>query len=146
MLACEQKREDVARKRDAWRELQTSLAPERLVFVDETWTKTNMARVYGRCPKGQRLMGRTPHGRWKTTTFLAALRCNGITAPLVLDGPINGQAFAAWTEQFLPPTLQPGDIVILDNLSSHKGGVCHGAASSDGLRFRSLVREMDGGL
>lgn len=94
--------------------------PKSLVFVDETWTSTNMAPRYGRGPKGQRVEGVAPHGHWKTTTFVAALRHDRITAPCVFDGPINGTAFKAWIEQALAPTLEPGDIVILDNLSSHK--------------------------
>lgn len=80
-----------------------------------------MVRAYGRAPRGQRLVGRVPHGHWKTTTFLAALRRDAITAPCVIDGPINGETFLAYVEQFLVPTLAPGDIVILDNLGSHKG-------------------------
>jgi len=96
------------------------LNPKSLVFVDETWTSTNMAPRYGRGPKGQRVEGVAPHGHWKTTTFVAALRHDRITAPCVFDGPINGTAFKAWIEQALAPTLEPGDIVILDNLSSHK--------------------------
>lgn len=92
----------------------------KLVFLDETWAKTNMTRLYGRSPRGQRLLGAAPHGHWKTTTFLAGLRHDGIVAPLVLDGPINGPAFLAWVEQFLAPTLQPGQIVIADRLGSHK--------------------------
>jgi transposase len=91
-----------------------------LVFLDETWTKTNMARLYGRCPRGERLIGRVPQGHWQTTTFLAGLRHDRIVAPLVLNGAINGAAFRAWVEQFLAPTLEPGDIVVADNLSSHK--------------------------
>jgi len=92
----------------------------RLVFLDETWAKTNMTRLYGRSPRGERLVDRAPYGHWKTTTFLAGLRHDGIVAPLVLDGPINGPAFLAWVEQFLAPTLQPGQIVIADRLGSHK--------------------------
>jgi hypothetical protein len=91
-----------------------------LVFVDETWATTNMARRHGRAPRGQRLIAGVPHGHWQTTTFVAGLRQNGITAPCVLDGAINGRSFRAWVEQFLAPTLRPGDIVVLDNLSSHK--------------------------
>jgi transposase len=91
------------------------------VFVDETWTKTNMTRTHGRAPCGQRLVARVPHGRWKTLTFLAALRSDRIDAPCIIDGPINGTIFQAWIEQFLAPTLRPGDIVVLDNLGSHKG-------------------------
>lgn len=90
------------------------------MFLDETWTKTNMARAYGRCPRGERLVSRVPHGHWNTTTFLAGLRHDRIVAPLVLDGAINGAIFRAWVEQFLAPTLQWGDIVLADNLSSHK--------------------------
>jgi len=96
------------------------LNPKSLVFIDETWTSTNMAARYGRGPKGERVEGVAPHGHWKTTTFVAALRHDRITAPCVFDGPINGTAFRAWIEQALAPTLEPGDIVILDNLSSHK--------------------------
>ena len=91
------------------------------MFVDETWTKTNMTRTHGRAPRGHRLVARVPHGRWKTMTFLAALRCDRIDAPCVVDGPINGTIFRAWVEQFLIPTLRPGDVVVLDNLGSHKG-------------------------
>jgi transposase len=92
-----------------------------LVFVDETWAKTNMTRTHGRAPRGQRLVAAVPHARWTTMTFLAALRCDGITAPCVFDGPINGCLFLAWVTQFLVPTLRPGDVVVLDNLGSHKG-------------------------
>jgi transposase len=94
--------------------------PARLVFLDETWTKTNMTRTHGRSPRGERLLGAVPHGHWKTTTFLAGLRHDRLVAPLVLDGAINGEIFRNWVEQFLAPTLQPGDVVIADNLGSHK--------------------------
>jgi transposase len=96
------------------------LSPSQLVFIDETWATTNMARRYGRAPRGQRLLASVPHGHWKTSTFLAALRQDRITAPCVIDGAINGEMFRAYVEQFLAPTLAPGDIVIMDNLSSHK--------------------------
>ena len=89
--------------------------------MDETWAKTNMTRTHGRAPLGQRLVARVPHGHWKTMTFLAALRSDRIEAPCVVDGPINGVIFLAWVQQFLVPTLKPGDIVVLDNLGSHKG-------------------------
>jgi transposase len=92
----------------------------RLVFVDETWAKTNMTRLRGRAPRGQRLVGRVPWGHWRTSTFVAGLRRDRIVAPLVLDGAINGEAFRAYVEQFLAPTLASGDIVIADNLASHK--------------------------
>jgi transposase len=94
--------------------------PERLVFIDETWTATNMARTHGRCQKGQRLRMGFPHGHRKTTTLVAGLRLSGMVAPMVLDGPINGDWFEAFVEQVLVPTLRPGDVVIMDNLSSHK--------------------------
>ncbi len=90
------------------------------MFIDETWAKTNMAPLRGWGPRGQRLIGKAPHGRWRTLTFLAALRIDRIDAPCIFDGPINGERFRAYVEQFLVPTLRPGDIVILDNLASHK--------------------------
>lgn len=91
------------------------------MFVDETWASTNMARRYGRAPRGQRLRAGVPHGHWKTTTFVAGLRATGMVAPFVLDGPINRDAFEVYVEQVLAPELGPGDVVIMDNLSSHKG-------------------------
>ena len=94
--------------------------PERLVFIDETWTATNMARSHGRCPKGERLRMGFPHGHRKTTTLVAGLRMAGMVAPMVLDGPINGDWFEAYVTQVLVPELRPGDIVVMDNLSSHK--------------------------
>lgn len=110
----------MARKRVRWKRYQARLDPRRLVFIDETWAKTNMTRTHGRALRGQRLVDKVPHGHWKTLTFLAALRCNAITAPFVLDGPINGEWFLAYVEQVLVPTLSPGDVVVLDNLGSHK--------------------------
>ena len=91
------------------------------MFIDETWAKTNMTRTHGRAPRGERLIAKAPHGRWRTLTFLAALRSDRIDAPCVIDGPINGQSFLAYVEQVLVPALKPGDIVIIDNLGSHKG-------------------------
>jgi transposase len=96
------------------------LDPRRLVFLDETWATTNMTRRYGRQLRGQRLVAAVPHGHWKTTTFVAALRVDGLTAPLVIDGAINGAVFLAYVQQQLAPTLQPGDIVVMDNLAAHK--------------------------
>jgi transposase len=110
----------VKAKRDAWKAGQPSLDPKRLVFVDETWASTNMTRRYGRSPKGQRLYGAVPYGHWKTTTFVAALRVNGLTAPMVIDGAMTGDHFVAYVNQVLVPTLRRGDIVILDNLICHK--------------------------
>jgi hypothetical protein len=108
------------------------MAPDRLVFLDQTWTSTTMAPRYGRSPKGERVEGIVPFGHGKTTTFLAALRCDRVTAPCVFDGPINGRAFLAWMEQALAPTLQPGEIVVLDNLSSHKGAGIRAAVEARG--------------
>ena len=93
---------------------------DRLVFIDETGAATNMTRRYGRAPKGCRCVDSAPLGDWQTTTFVAALRRHELTAPMVVEGPMDGELFLAWIEQFLCPTLRPGDIVILDNLSSHK--------------------------
>jgi transposase len=121
LRATEQDRPDVARKRERWRRHQHRVDPARLVFVDETWAKTNMTRTHGRALRGQRLVASVPYARWTTMTFLAALRSDGLVAPCVFDGPINGCLFLAWVTQFLVPTLRPGDIVVLDNLGSHKG-------------------------
>ena len=118
--AAEQERADVVVKRRRWRNWQSWLKPERLVFVDETGAKTNMARLRGRSLKGQRRHASIPWGHWKTTTFVAGLRTTGLTAPMVLDGAMNGAAFKAYVEQMLAPSLTPGDIVIMDNLSCHK--------------------------
>ena len=93
---------------------------EKLVFIDETWISTSMTRRYGRAPRGQRCLDSAPHGHWETTTFVGALRRRRLTAPMVTDGPMDGEMFLAYVHQFLCPTLQPGDTVILDNLSSHK--------------------------
>ncbi len=96
------------------------LDPESLVFVDETWASTAMTRARGRCASGKRLVMPVPHGHWKTTTFLAALRGDGLTAPTVVDGAINGELFEAYVRQQLVPVLGAGDVVVMDNLSSHK--------------------------
>lgn len=120
MHAAEQDREDVAELRIAWRFWQPHLQPSRLAFLDETGADTKMARRYGRSFRGQRLVSKVPHGHWKTTTFVGALRMFGITAPVVVDGPMNGDLFLAYVQQHLAPSLKPGDILIMDNLSSHK--------------------------
>ena len=118
--AAEQDRPDVLKQRRAWFAGQLDLAPERLVFIDETWTATNMARSHGRAPRGERLRMGFPHGHRKTTTLVAGLRMSGMIAPMVLDGPINGEWFEVYVTQVLVPELRRGDIVIMDNLSSHK--------------------------
>lgn len=118
--AAEQERVDVKAAREEWIKKQPHLDRTKLVFIDETGASTKMVRQYGRCKKGQRLRCTVPFGHWKTTTFTAALRHNGITAPFVLDGPMNGAAFRAYVEQFLVPTLVKDDWVIMDNLPAHK--------------------------
>lgn len=121
-----------------WLAERPSLDPRRLVFIDETWAKTNMTPTHGRCRRGERLIARAPFGHWKTSTFLAALRWDGMTAPAVFDGPINGRSFTAYVEQVLVPSLKPGDIVILDNLGSHKGKAARDAIEQAGAELRFL--------
>ena len=128
----------MAESRRHWKATQQKLDPSRLVFIDETWVKTNMTRPRGRAPRGRRLVDKVPHGHWKTTTFLAALRCTGMTAPLVVDGAINGDIFVAWVRQELVPTLQKGDVVIMDNLQSHKVRGVREAITQAGARVLYL--------
>jgi hypothetical protein len=130
-------------RRRAWFRGQLDLDPDRLVFIDETGASTKMARLRGRAPRGQRLRAGVPHGHWKTTTFVGALRRAGMTAPMVLDGPMTGAWFLAYVEQVLVPTLNPGDIVILDNLPAHKGSATREAIEATGARlvFRGLASE-----
>jgi len=120
VVASERDRPDVAHRRAQWHKYQDRVEPERLVFIDETWTRTNMTPLRGWAPRGLRLQTKAPHGHWKTTTFLAALRHNRIDAPWLFDGPIDGESFRTYVEKVLIPTLRPGDIVIMDNLGSHK--------------------------
>lgn len=114
--------------------------PTRLVFIDETWTKTNMAPLRGWAPCGQRLKAKVPFKRWKTMTFLAALRHDRIDAPWLVNGPINGQRFQIYVEQVLVPTLRPGDIVVMDNLGSHKGAAIRRAIRSAGAKLFFLPK------
>ena len=138
LIAREQDRPLIARRREQWRRYQGRIDPRRLVFIDETWAKTNMTRLRGWSPRGIPLVDKVPHGHWRTLTFLAALRCDRIDAPLVLDGPINGESFTAYVEQFLLPTLSPGDIVVMDNLGSHKGKAVRQLIRSAGARLLFL--------
>jgi transposase len=110
----------LASARVAWRESQPTLDPGRLIFIDETWTKTNMTRHYGWAEVGHRLVDAVPHGHWNTSTFIAGLRQDGLVAPCVFDGAINGEAFVAYVEQVLAPTLRRGDVVIMDRLGSRR--------------------------
>ena len=105
------------------------------MFIDETWAKTNMTRAHGWNRRGQPPHAKAPFGRWHTMTFLAALRHDRIDAPRVLDGPINGRDFSAYVEQFLAPTLGPGDIVIMDNLGGHKGKAVGDAITAAGAKL-----------
>ena len=108
------------------------------MFIDETGATTKMARLHGRAPRGQRLRSAIPHGHWKTTTFVGALRLTGMTAPMVLDGPMTGEWFLAYTEQVLVPTLRSGDVVILDNLPAHKGAAVRDAVEAAGATLLFL--------
>lgn len=121
--------------RAAWRVRQAGLDPGKLVFIDETWAKTNMTRLRGRSLRGQRLVAKVPHGHWKTTTLVAALDHAGVRCSMTIDGAVNALAFEAFVRQVLLPTLTPGDVVILDNLSSHKGH-----------RVRQLIESTGAGL
>lgn len=121
-----------------WRERQPGMQPERLVFLDETWAKTNMTRLRGRAPRGKRLVAAVPHGHWKTTTFVAALRSDGLVAPGVFEGAINGRSFLAYVRQVLARALRPGDVVVMDNLGSHKVAGVRDAIEAAGASLRYL--------
>jgi transposase len=136
--AAEQDRPDIKARRQAWFRGQPSLDPERLVFIDETGASTKMARLRGRAMRGERCRAGVPHGHWKTTTFTGALRLSGMTAPMVLDGPMNAAAFLAYVEQALVPTLRPGDVVVMDNLPAHKPPAIRAAIEAAGATLRFL--------
>ena len=136
--ASEQQRLDVLRRRRGWFEAQSDLKPERLVFIDETGASTKMARRYGRALRGERCNSPVPHGHWMTTTFVGALRLEGMTAPMILDGAMHGAAFLAYVEQVLAPTLSAGDIVIMDNLPAHKPAAVRRAIEATGAELRFL--------
>jgi transposase len=138
LRAAEQDRADIAEARDGWRAGQPDLNPESLVFIDETGAKTNLVRLYGRAPRGQRLVAPVPHGHWMTTTFVAALRHDEITAPCVFDGPMDGASFLTYGEHFLAPALRQGDIVVMDNLASHKVAGVREAIERAGATLRYL--------
>jgi len=138
LRAAEQDRPDVAKARTEWRENQPKLDAGKLIFIDETWTKTNMVRLYGWAPVGHRLVDAVPHGHWKTSTFIAGLRQDGLVAPCVFNGAINGESFLAYVEQVLVPTLTSGDTVVMDNLSSHKVAGVRKAIEAAGARLLYL--------
>lgn len=125
-------------QRDEWKASQPSLDSNKYIFLDETWASTNMTRTHGRCPRGERLVMDVPHGHWKTTTFVVALRLSGLIAPTVVDGPMTGDVFVAYVEQQLVPTLKAGDVVVMDNLSSHKRAAVRTAIESVGAELRFL--------
>jgi len=130
----------VGRRRAQWRKYQRRIDPARLIFIDETWARTDMTRTHGWAPRGARLVAKVPNGRWKTTTFLAALRHDRIEAPCLFDGPINGERFLAYVEQALVPTLRPGDVVVLDNLGSHRGKAVRQAIRKAGAHLIFLPK------
>jgi transposase len=136
--ASEQERADVARARRRWIREQGLLDSTHLVFIDETSVNTNMTRAYGRGLEGERVIGRVPFAAWKTLTFVAALRCEGMTAPMLIKGAMNGEAFLAYVEQCLAPTLERGDIVVMDNVPSHKVDGVQAAIEAAGATLRYL--------
>lgn len=118
--ASEQDRPDVKRKREDWAECLPGLDLDKLVFLDECGINLLMTRLFGRCPRGERLVTSMPDGRWQNYTLLSAVRLSGALAPMLVDGPINGDSFATWVEEHLVPELEFGDMVIMDNLPAHK--------------------------
>jgi len=140
VVACERDRPDVARRRAQWLKYQDRVEAERLVFIDETWTRTDMAALRGWAPRGQKLSAKVPHGRWETMTFLAALRHDRIDAPWFIEGPIDGESFRTYVEKILLPTLRPGDIVVLDNLGSHRGKAVRQLIRSAGAKLFFLPK------
>jgi transposase len=140
LVAVERDRPDVARRRAQWVKFRPRVDPSRLVFIDETWTKTNMAPLRGWARRGERLPGAAPFGHWNTMTFLAALRRDRIEAPWLLDGPINGERFLIYIEQVLVPTLVKGDLVVMDNLGSHKAKAVRRAIRHAGARLLFLPK------
>lgn len=130
----------MARRRAQWMAYRGRVDPSRLVFIDETWTKTNMAPLFGWAPRGQRLKAKVPHGHWKTMTFIAALRHDRVNAPWLIDGPINGERFLLYVEKVLVPSLRPGDIVVMDNLGSHRGKAVRQAIRQAGAKLFFLPK------
>ena len=125
-------------KRQDWFEGQLDLDPDKLIFIDETGANTKMFRLRGWAPRGERCRAAIPHGHWKTTTFTAGLRLNGLAAPMLLDGPMHGSAFRAYVEQVLVPELRPGDVVVMDNLPAHKVAGVRDTIEAAGARLLYL--------
>jgi transposase len=128
----------VAQARAGWRWRQPGLDPGRLVFLNETWATTSMARLYGRGPRGERVVAAAPAGHWKVVAFVAGPRADGLVAPMALEGAMNGAAFLAYVEQALAPALSRGDVVVLDNLGSHKVAGVREAAEARGASLLYL--------
>ena len=131
---------DVARARRRWMREQSMFDPARLVFLDETATSTNMVRLRGRCPRGQRLIAHVPHGHWKTITFVAGLRRRAMVAPLVLDGPMNAAIFVTYLKECLVPKLKRGDVVMMDSLPVHRVAGVHEVIEAAGAKLRYLPK------
>jgi transposase len=140
LRAAEQERKDVARARRKWIREQGLLDPARLVFIDETSVNTSMVRLYGRAPCGVRLVDHVPFGHWETMTFVSALRHDGMVAPMLIEGPMNGELFLAYVEQCLAPTLKPNDIVVVDNVTIHKVAGVAEAIEAAGATLRYLPK------
>ncbi|MCE9589329.1 MAG: IS630 family transposase, partial [Planctomycetes bacterium] len=138
MHASEQDRPDVAQRRTQWKDAQPTRDAKRLIFTDETWAKTNMVRTRGRAPVGERLIAKAPHGHWQTTTLIAALGIEGVRCSTLVDGPIDADLFEAFVAQVLAPQLRPGDLVVMDNLSSHKRTRTRGLIESAGAQLLFL--------
>jgi transposase len=136
--AAEQNRPDVQQARDHWPMTVADRQAKRLIFLDETWFTTSMARLFGYAPRGRRLVDFLPHGHWKTTTFVGGLTAQGFIAPMVLDGAMNAAAFKAYIDQVLSKETRPGDLVILDNLSSHKTAAVRAAFDRCGIGYQYL--------
>jgi hypothetical protein len=132
--------DDVRAAREAWFETQPELDPEKPIFIDETGLNTKTGRLRGRCPRGERLRMSLPHGRWRTTTFLASLRLDGLDAPMLINGPMNGGAFLAYVRPVLAPTLRSGDVVIMDNLGCHKSPKVRGTSHQFRVDVYHLVQ------
>ena len=130
----------MARARRRWMREQGMFDPARLVFIDETSANTKMLRLYGRCMRGERLVGHVPQGHWKTITFVAALRQRGMRAAQTIDGAMTGKRFLAYVKRRLAPTLKRKDIVMIDNLPAHKAVGVREAIEARGATLRYLPK------
>lgn len=138
MSAAERSRPDVAERRQQWAAMLPDLDPDKLVFLDESGAQTNLARLRGRCPEGQRLVASAPHGHWKTYTMPAAVRTDGPFAEALIDGPVDGEVFKAYVRFVLVPNLRPGDVVVMDNLQPHKAAGVRGMIEAAGATLLYL--------